>query len=199
MIVLGLTGSIGMGKTTTAAMFLDLGVPVHDSDAAVHRLLAKGGACVDAVLRVFPTVSDGQGGIDRSKLGQIVFTDSVRREELESLIHPRVVESEMRFLKTHRESNAPLVVLDIPLLYETGAEKRVDYVLVVTASEDAQRARVLARGLNEDQFCARLAFQMPDKEKRGRADFIVRTDRGMEYTSSAIRNLIAEITEKKDM
>jgi dephospho-CoA kinase len=193
MIILGLTGSIGMGKSTAAAMFRDMGVPVHESDAAVHKLLAPGGACVAPVLQAFPEADDGQGGIDRAALGRIVFNDAAARKRLEAILHPPVVRLQQEFIAAQKKQGAPVVVLDIPLLYETGAEKRVDYVIVVTAPPEVQRARVLARGLTEAQFHARLATQTPDAEKRKKADFVVQTGMGLDYTRAELRSILDRV------
>jgi dephospho-CoA kinase len=195
MITLGLTGSIGMGKTTTAGMLRDLGIPVHDSDAAVHELLADGGAAEKAVLNAFPELISSP--VDRKKLGEIVFHDSVRREVLEAILHPLVRVSQMEFIKHHQEQGADIIVLDIPLLYETGAQTRVDYVIVVTAPREIQHLRVMARkGMTEDKFKAILARQMPDEEKCAKADFIVQTGFGMEKAMEQVREIIAGL--KKD-
>jgi dephospho-CoA kinase len=193
MIILGLTGSIGMGKTTAATMLRDMGVPVHESDAAVHKLLAPGGAAVAAVQRTFPGAGDGQGGIDRAALGHIVFGVASARKKLELILHPPVVQLQHDFIAAQKKSGAPVVVLDIPLLYETGAEKRVDYVIVVTAPPGVQRARVLARGLTEEQFQARLALQIPDEEKRKNADFVVQTDKGLDYTREELHKIVERV------
>ncbi len=194
MIVLGLTGSIGMGKSTAARMLRGMGVPVHESDAAVHELLAPGGRAVAAVRQAFPKVENEQGGIDRAALGRIVFNDAARRKALESILHPMVVQAQRDFLKSHARRGTRLAVLDIPLLFETGADRRVDYTVVVTAPAFVQRARVLARGLTEDQFHARLATQLPDIEKRKRADFIVQTGRGMSHTRRELRQIVHKLT-----
>jgi dephospho-CoA kinase len=179
MIVLGLTGSVGMGKSTAASMFRRLGVPVHDSDAAVHRLMAPGGAAVPAVAAAFPGVSDKAGGIDRGTLGARVFGDGRALKRLERILHPLVRRSQARFLKEARARRVPLVVLDIPLLFETGGEKRCDAVVVVSAPLWVQRARVMARpNMTEARFRAILAKQMPDHEKRRRADFVLRSGLG---------------------
>ena len=191
MIVLGLTGSVGMGKSTAASMFRQLGVPVHDSDAAVHRLLAPGGAAVPAVAAAFPGVTDKQGGIDRGTLGARVFGDGRALKRLERILHPLVRRSQARFLKQARARRVPLVVLDIPLLFETGGEKRCDAVVVVSAPPWVQRARVMARpNMTEGRFRAILAKQMPDREKRRRADYIVPSGVGRAVTYRRLMRLV---------
>ena len=191
MIVLGLTGSVGMGKSTAASMFRQLGVPVHDSDAAVHRLLAPGGAAVPAVAAAFPGVTDKQGGIDRGTLGARVFGDGRALKRLERILHPFVRRSQARFLKQARARRVPLVVLDIPLLFETGGEKRCDAVVVVCAPPWVQRARVMARpNMTEGRFRAILAKQMPDREKRRRADYIVPSGVGRAVTYRRLMRLV---------
>ena len=176
MIVLGLTGSIGMGKTTAAVSLQRLGVPLFDADRVVHRLLAPGGAAVEPVAAAFSGVRAAKGGIDRSLLGQRVFADPEALSRLERIIHPMVEVSEKRFLAFARARREPIVVLDIPLLFESRSERRCDYVLVVSAPQLVQRQRVLRRpGMTERRLGAIMSNQMPDYEKRRRADFIVPT------------------------
>ena len=171
-IVLGLTGSIGMGKSATAAMFARRGVPVHDSDAAVHALYRAGGKAGPAIAAIVPDAVGADGTVDRAALRAAVLDDPVRMAALEAIVHPLVQAESRDFLALH--ADAPLVVLDIPLLYETGAEARCDAVLVVTAEPDVQRTRVLARpGMDDATFAAILAKQLPDAEKRARADFVI--------------------------
>src|SRR5579872_6774145 len=173
MKILGLTGGIGMGKSTAAALLTDLGVPVYDADRAVHALLAPGGAAVKAVVRAFPAAKAGRG-VSRLKLGKLVFGKPGALKRLEAILHPLVRRQENAFLRRMRARRAPLVVLDIPLLYETGGERRCDAVIVVSAPRRVQRARVMARpNMTEQRFRAILAKQMPDHEKRRRADYIV--------------------------
>jgi dephospho-CoA kinase len=187
MIKLGLTGSIGMGKSTTASMFSARGVPVYDADAAVHQVYAPGGAAVKAVSEAFPDVLDAQGGIDRSKLRERVVGDSEAMKRLEQIIHPIVSGLQLSFLEKAASQGAEIIVLDVPLLYETGGDKRVDYVVVVTAPEDVQRERVLARGqLTPAQLGEILTRQLPDKEKRQRADFVIDTSLGLEYAEAQV-------------
>ena len=195
MIVLGLTGSVGMGKSTAAAMLRQMGVPVHDADAVVHGLLAPGGAAVAAVAAAFPGTAVG-GGIDRARLGKEVFGDAAALRRLEGILHPLVRKSEQRFLKAARARRAPLVVLDIPLLFETGGGKRSDAVVVITAPAFLQRARVLARpGMSEERFRAILAKQMPDAEKRRRADFVVTSGLGRAPTFRALRRIVRSLRD----
>jgi dephospho-CoA kinase len=183
MIVLGLTGSIGMGKSTAAAMLQRMGVPLFDADAAVHRLLRPGGGAVAAVAAAFPGVTGGDGGIDRARLGQRVFVDPAALRRLERLIHPAVEAEERLFLARARKARRRVAVLDIPLLFEVGAEHRCDYVAVVSAPAFLQRQRVLRRpGITESRFAQTLRQQMPDREKRQRADFVVPSGLGRAAT-----------------
>lgn len=185
--LLGLTGSIGMGKSTTAGFFRDLGVPVWDADAAVHRLYAQGGAAVAPVGALCPDAVV-EGAIDRSALKAWIARDPSALGRLEAVVHPLVAQDRAAFVASVQ---GPLVVLDIPLLYETGAE--VDGVLVVTAPEDVQRARVLARaGMTAAQLDAILARQMPDAEKRARADFVIETT-DMDSARAAVQNLVTRL------
>ncbi|CCV10399.1 dephospho-CoA kinase [Mesorhizobium sp. STM 4661] len=195
MIVLGLTGSIGMGKSTTARMFAEAGVPVHDSDETVHRLYA--GKAAPLVEAAFPgtTVS---GSVDRTKLGEHVLGDAAALKRLEAIVHPLVRADADAFLAGNRAAGAPLVVLDIPLLFETAGRGRVDKVVVVTAPADIQRARVLARpGMSEAKLAAILAKQVPDAEKRRQADFIIDTGLGFDAARAAVAAIIAELTGVK--
>ena len=192
MIVLGLTGSVGMGKSTAAAMLRRLGIPVHDSDAAVHRALAPRGAGVEAVAVAFPGVRDEAGGIDRAALGRRVFGDAAALRRLERILHPLVRLSQQRFLRQTRGQRRPVVVLDIPLLFETGGAKRCDRVMVVSAPGALQRARVMARpGMTEARLRAVLAQQMPDAEKRRRADYIVPSGLGRAITLRRLKRILA--------
>jgi dephospho-CoA kinase len=192
-VVLGLTGSIGMGKSATAAMFARLGVPVHDADAAVHALYGPGGAAAAAIGAAFPGVLDPQGGVDRTRLRAAVLDAPERMAALEAIVHPLVRAASTDFLARH--GAAPLVVLDIPLLYETGGEARCDAVAVVSAPPEVQRARVLARpGMTETAFAAILAKQMPDAEKRARADFVIDTSRGFPAAEAAVARIVAALT-----
>ena len=191
MIVLGLTGSIGMGKSTTAEMFAAEGVPVHSADAAVHRLYAGGAAPL--IEAAFPgTVVDGV--VDRQLLAARVLDDPEAMKRLEAIVHPLVAEEERAFLRRVQSSGAPITVLDIPLLYETGGESRCDRVAVVTAPEDVQRQRVLRRpGMSEAKFHSILARQVPDADKRARADFVVNTGNGLEPARLAVRAIVRKL------
>jgi dephospho-CoA kinase len=186
--VLGLTGSIGMGKSATAAIFRRLGVPVHDADAAVHRLY--GGRAAPLIEKAFPGTVAG-GVVDRARLGAAVLSDPARLRELEAIVHPLVRGEEESFLE-RVSSLSPIAVLDIPLLFETGGETRCDAVLVVTAPAWVQRQRVLARpGMTEEKFNAILAKQMPDVDKRARAHFLVDTSRGFISAEAQVRSVLA--------
>jgi dephospho-CoA kinase len=195
MFILGLTGSVGMGKSATAAMFAAEGVPVHDADAAVHRLYS--GTAAAAIEAAFPgTTADGT--VDRTKLAQRVFGDPAAMLRLEELVHPLVRREEERFLGEAEKSGAPVAVLDIPLLYETGVEKRCDAVVVVSAPPELQRERVMARpGMTAEKFAAILAKQMPDQEKRAKADFVVDTSRGFEPARAQVREILAQVSRMK--
>ena len=191
MIVLGLTGSIGMGKTTAANMFADAGVPVYSADDAVHRLYA--GRAAPLIEAAFPgTVSDGT--VDRTKLSGAVLGKPEALKKLESIIHPLVHEEEASFLDQARADGADIALIDIPLLFETSGESRVDKVAVVSAPADIQRERVLSRpGMSEEKLEAILARQMPDAEKRARADFIIDSSGSFEQTRLQIESIIAEL------
>jgi dephospho-CoA kinase len=194
MIVLGLTGSIGMGKSTASLMFMEAGVPVHDSDETVHRLYS--GKAAPLIERRFPGIVSN-GVVDREKLAKGVLGDPRALKELEAIVHPLVREDEKIFLEEQRGKGAPLVVLDIPLLFEVGAEGRVDKVAVVSAPAEMQRERVLARpGMTEAKFEAILKKQVPDAEKRSRADYIIDSGRGMEPARLAVERIIEELTGK---
>ena len=189
MIVLGLTGSIGMGKSTAAKMFAEAGVPVHDSDEAVHRLYA--GAAAPLVEAAFPgTVHDGV--VDRTALAVKVLGNAEAMKRLESIIHPLVRADADAFLARHRAAGAQLAVLDIPLLFETGGRDRVDKVVVVSAPADEQRKRVLRRpGMTEEKLASILARQIPDAEKRRQADFVIDTGQELDQTRLAVRQVVA--------
>jgi dephospho-CoA kinase len=186
--VLGLTGSIGMGKSATAALFRRLGVPVHDADATVHRLYR--GRAAPLIEKAFPgTVTEG--AVDRARLGAAVLDSQERMQQLEAIVHPLVREEEESFLK-RLAALAPVAVLDIPLLFETGGETRCDAVLVVTAPAAVQRDRVLARpGMTEAKFHAILARQMRDEDKRTRAHFLVDTSRGFSSAEAQVKSILA--------
>ena len=190
---LGLTGSIGMGKSTTAAMFRDEGVPVWDADATVHKLYAKGGAAVLPIGQEFPdAIVDG--AVDRDQLKQIIANDAMALHNLEAIVHPLVAADRAEFLDTNK---AELVVFDIPLLFETGADTWLDSVLVVTCPPEVQAKRVLDRGtMSSEQFQMILSRQMPDAEKRARADHVIET-LTLDATRAAVRNLIAELKTRQ--
>lgn len=196
MIVLGLTGSIGMGKSTAATMLRRLGVRLFDADAAVHHLLGPGGKAVAAVEALFPGVRDATGAIDRRLVAQRVFGNPAALRRLEAILHPMVRRAETRFVRQARARRDRLVVLDIPLLYETGAPDRVDYVLVVSAPARVQRERVMRRpGMTESRFASILRAQMPDREKRRCADFVVPTGLGRALTFRRLRRIVAELRQ----
>ena len=190
MLILGLTGSIGMGKSTTAKLFEEAGVPVYDADATVHKVYE--GEAVPAVEAAFPgTTADGK--VDRAKLSARVLGDSAAISRLESIVHPMLRSYHQKFLADAERSGAAVAVVDVPLLFETGGEKRVDAVVVVTTSPELQRERVLARGtMNEEKFNSILARQMPDAEKRKRADFVVDTSHGLDPVRARIRDILVE-------
>jgi len=195
MIVLGLTGSIGMGKSATAKMFAEAGVPVHDSDETVHRLYA--GKAAPLVEAAFPGTTQA-GLVDRVKLGRQVLADPAALKKLEAIVHPLVRADADAFLDLHRAVGAPVAVLDIPLLFETGGRNRVDKVVVVTASPEIQRARVLARpGMSEEKFSSILAKQVPDAEKRRQADFIIDTGQGFDAARRAVEAIVSELVGDK--
>jgi len=191
MLVLGLTGSVAMGKSTTARFFAEEGVPVHDADTVVHRLYE--GDAVPVIEAAFPgTTADGK--VDRVKLGSRVMGDLAALRQLEAIVHPMVQDAEQRFLAEAEAKGAPVAVLDIPLLFETGGDRRVDAVVVATAPAEVQRARVLERpGMTEQRFEAMLARQMPDSEKRLRADFVVDTSRGFDDARAQVQAILQRL------
>ncbi len=191
MFVLGLTGSLGMGKSTTARFFAEEGVPLHDADAAVHRLYE--GEATPLIEAAFPDTTSG-GRVNRDKLAKKVLGDSAAIKKLETIIHPLVGRAEARFLDEAARKDAAVVVLDIPLLFETGADRRCDAVVVVSAPADVQRARAFERpGMTEEKFQAILAKQMPDAEKRARADFVVDTSKGFDAARAQVREILGRI------
>ncbi len=190
MIVVGLTGSIGMGKSAAARVLRRLGVPVHDADAAVHRLLGPGGAAVAAVEAAFPGVAR-DGAVDRPELGRRVFGDARALKKLETILHPKVRADSLRFLRGCGRSRSPLAVLDVPLLFETSRERDCDVTLLVTAPAAIQAARVLRRaGMTPGRLADIRARQMPDREKRRRADFVVETGLGRRESLRAIARIV---------
>ncbi len=191
MIILGLTGSIGMGKSATAKMFAEAGVPVHDADAAVHRLYE--GEAVPPIEAAYPgTTLDGK--VDRDELGRRVLGDAAAMAQLEQIVHPLVRQTEERFFAEAEHAGAAVAVLDIPLLFETGGDKRCDAVVVVSAPADVQRARAFERpGMTDNKFTAIVAKQMPDAEKRRRADFVVDTSRGFDAARAQVRDILKAV------
>jgi dephospho-CoA kinase len=190
MKILGLTGSIGMGKSATAAMFRILKIPVYDADAAVHELYEEGGAAVVPLSEKFPGVSV-DGAIDRTALRAAVINDPDAMSDLEKIVHPLVGQAQLQFRSAALESGAHFAVLDIPLLFETGGDRRCDLVAVVTAPADVQRTRVLARpGMDEATFEAILSKQMSDSEKRAKADFVISTAFGFDFTRAHVEAII---------
>jgi len=190
VIILGLTGSIGMGKSTAAAALRQMGVPVHDADASVHHLMSHGGAAVGFIEAAFPGTALN-GAVDRKELGARVYADPAELKRLESILHPMVRAQEQIFLRTSRARGRPIVVLDIPLLYETGGEKRCDAVIVVTAPKFLQDQRVLKRpGMSRQRLDEIVSKQMPDAEKRRRADFVVQTGMGKRASRDALARIL---------
>ena len=191
MIIIGLTGSIGMGKSTTADMFRDEGCPVFDADAAVHKLYAKGGKAVPIIRSVFPDAIK-EGAVDRAILGQHMRADPLQLKVLESFIHPLVGESRAAFFETHKY--ADIVIMDVPLLFETGLDRAVHHIVVVTAPAEIQRERVLARdGMTPELFNSLLARQTPDAEKRERAHTLIFTDTGLANAREQVQDLLREL------
>ena len=195
MFVIGLTGSIGMGKSTTAEMFQAEGIPVNDADVVVHQLYAA--EAVAPIEAAFPgTTTDGK--VDRVKLAAHLAAHPADFKKLEAIVHPLVREKELQFRRNAEDAGHDMVVLDIPLLFETGGESRVDAIVVVSCAPDIQRARVLARpGMTVDKFEMILSRQMPDSEKRHRADYIVDTGEGLEQARAQVRAIIADIRAKR--
>lgn len=194
MIILGLTGSIGMGKSTTAKMFREADVPVHDADETVHRLYE--GPAAALVEKAFPGTVIG-GVVDRKKLATAVLDKPEALRQLGQIVHPLVRADADAFAERHRKAGRRLIVMDVPLLFETGGTDRVDAILVVTASPEVQRARVLARpGMTQDKFEKILANQVADKEKRRNADYVIDTSHGMDHARAEVRKLIGVLREK---
>src|ERR1700688_3960488 len=193
MIILGLTGSIGMGKSTTAKLFAEAGVPVYDADATVHRLYE--GEAAPAIEAAFPGTT-ANGKVDRNRLSAQVVHDPAAIKRLESIVHPMLGASRQKFLHEAEQCGAPVAVVDVPLLYETGGEKRVDAVVVVTTTPEIQRERILAReNMTGEKLDALLARQLPDAEKRKRADFVVDTSHGLDPVRARIRDILQEAAE----
>ncbi|MGB4107524.1 MAG: dephospho-CoA kinase [Alphaproteobacteria bacterium] len=207
MIVIGLTGSIGMGKSVAAAMLESMRIPVHEADDEVHKLLAPGAAGALAVGKAFPyfgypqiygrKTKSGARSIKRAALGKIIFADDEKRKKLEKILHPLVRGAQARFIRKHTNLGAKMVALDIPLLFETGGESLVHYIFVVSAPYNVQRRRVLARpGMDEKKFRAILERQMPDGEKRARADYVIHTGLGRAQTMKELKAALADIRKK---
>lgn len=195
MIVIGLTGSIGMGKSTTAKLFAEEGVPVLDSDAVVHDLYR--GEAVAPIAAVFPDAVIGSA-VDRDRLSKILRENPAQFPVLEQIVHPLVRAKQDAFVDDQRRNGARFALLDIPLLFETGAESRVDVVVVVSCAADIQRQRVLSRpGMTEEKFAMIIARQMPDVEKRSRADFVIDTGRGIEDARAQVRDVLKTLTHRQ--
>lgn len=195
MLTLGLTGSIGMGKSTTAAMFREAGLPVYDADAAVAEIYVKGGAAVEPLEAAFPGVTR-DGAVDREALRQAVLGNDEAMARLNAIVHPLIGQSRLKFFAEATASGADLVVLDIPLLYETGGQANMDAVVVVSAPADQQRERVLARpGMTPERLDDILRRQLPDAEKRARADFVIDTGRGLEAARQQVEEVITAMRD----
>lgn len=193
--ILGLTGSIGMGKSTVAAMLRELGIPVFDADAAVHELQGPGGALLPMIEAAFPGTT-GPQGVNRTKLGEAVFGDAEKLKQLEAIVHPAVGAMRAGFLADH--ANAPLIVFDIPLLFEKGGFAMIDAVAVVSAPAEAQRERVLARpGMTAEKFAHILAIQVPDADKRARADYVIDTGRTPAETRAEVAALVEKLRSRE--
>lgn len=191
MIVAGLTGSIGMGKSTASNMLREMGVPIHDSDATVHALIGKGGKAVPAIAALCPEALK-DGGIDRKVLGKYMFPDPVLKQAVEDVLFPMVKQSAFDFIEARKAEGHALVVLDVPLLFEAGWDKMVDKVICVSAPPEVQKARVMARpGMTEERFRDVMAAQMPDADKRAKSDYIIDTGVGMEDTRDQLKKLVA--------
>ena len=193
MLILGLTGSIGMGKSTTAKLFTEAGVPVYDADATVHRIYE--GEAAPAIEAAFPGTTVN-GRVDRARLSERVMHDPAAIRRLEQIVHPMLRSHHQKFLEEAEKSGAPVAVMDVPLLYETGGETRVDAVVVVTTSPEVQRERILAReNMTGEKLDALLARQLPDAEKRKRADFVVDTSHGLDPVRSRIRDILDQVVK----
>lgn len=196
MIIVGLTGSIGMGKSETAKMFMAEGVPVFDADATVHELQKKDGKALPFIEKAFPGSVVG-GELDRASLGAQVFADPGKKKMLENIMHPMVGDERTAFFEAAEKEDADVVVLDVPLLFETGGDKGCHYSVVVSAPSDIQRERVLARtGMTAEKFEDILKRQMPDADKRKKADYIVETDKGLEHARARVKEILATIRNR---
>lgn len=196
--LIGLTGSIGMGKSETAKLFARLGIPVYDSDAAVHRLYEPGGAAVDKIGEAFPgSVVDGR--VNRAALSKLLAGDEAAFKKLEAIVHPLVAAEQRKFIDRAVGDGADMVVQDIPLLFETGGDARMDAVVVVSAPAELQRKRVLERpGMTAEKLDQILSRQMPDKEKRAKAHFVVETDKGLEHAFEQVKSIVATLKAKRN-
>jgi dephospho-CoA kinase len=196
--LIGLTGSIGMGKSETAKMFERLGIPVYDSDAAVHRLYEPGGVAVAKIAEAFPgSIRDGR--VDRVALSRLLAGDEAAFKKLEAIVHPLVAEENRKFMEQAIRDGADMVVQDIPLLFETGGHTRMDAVVAVSAPADLQRERVLARpGMTAEKLDQILSRQMPDEEKRAKAHFVVETDKGLEQAFEQVKSIVAALKAKRN-
>ncbi len=202
MIKIGLTGSIGMGKSTASQMFRDMGIPVHCADKAVHDLMAPGGKAVDQVAEIFPTAKaideDGKAYIDRNKLAPLVLNAPLALKKLEEILHPLVREDSMQYLANAKKLGHKMVIFDIPLLFEKGRDKDMDKIICISAPEDVQRERVLARkNMTEEKFQQILSKQVPDAEKRTRSDIIIESHHGMDAMREDVKKVVAQFDKKK--
>lgn len=197
MVILGLTGSIAMGKSTAAATFRRFGLPIYDADREVHRLLGRGGAAVVPIAKAFPGIVKN-GAVDRQALGTLVFKDKTALARLEKIIHPLVRVAQKKFLRLQAARRARIVVLDIPLLFETGGERHCDAVVVVTASSLLQKHRAIGRaGMTAERLAGVLRRQMPDREKRRRADFLVETGMGKRHSLRCITRIVKVMRRRR--
>lgn len=196
MIIIGLTGSIAMGKSAMATMFREKGVPVHDADKAVHDLMAAGGMAADPVGQAFPEARNDDGGIDRPTLGRLIFNDGQLRQQLEQILHPLVRMERDQWIDQNKKDKMPFVGLDVPLLFETGGEKECDVTVVASCRAFLQRKRALARvNMTPDRLDAILNLQMPDEMKREKADFVVSTDFGFTASQWYVERILAVLKE----
>ena len=196
MIVIGLTGSIGMGKSSAAIEFRRLGIPVHDADATVHRLMEPKGAAFLALREAFSDAISSEGRVDRAALGRCVYANASALKTLEGILHPLVRQEEKRFLRQCVRRGHAVAVLDIPLLFETGSDKRCDWVIAMTAPAFLQKQRVLRRpGMTEERFAAIVAKQMPDWQKRHKADFVVPTGLGYRFSQNRLKKILKVIKD----
>lgn len=197
MIIIGLTGSIAMGKTVVAEQFSSLDIPVFDADKGVHDLLENDADVIEEVCAIFSEIKEA-GKINRQLLGKIVFEDDEKMHKLEAIIHPAIREKELAFIRSEKEKGAPLVVLEIPLLFETDADEICDHIVVVTAPYEDQKERVMKRSdMTEEKFASIMSKQMPDEEKQKRADFIIQTELGRDYSMKQVKQIVDILRAKK--